>query len=332
MLGVRITRPIAPGALAHRGKRASGGGGAILLYHRIADHSPDVHGLCVTPEAFAAQMRLLREEFHPVSLEALVEAARSGAIPERSVAVSFDDGYLDSLRVASPVLQQEGIPATFFVNTDRVEVPHETWNDTLERIFLAEGPVLAELSIVLEGERLVLPTGTARERRETFWALFRRGFGATASGRAALVAAVEQWRQEAQPCRDSHRLMTGEEIVQLSRRPGHTVGAHTTHHLLLPAHPHPIQEQEISENRVWLEAKLAVPVGGFAYPYGAMDSGVVELVRRLGFSYAVTVEEGLVLPGADPFLLRRLEIKPEQAFQAKLERAFTVSAGDTTSR
>src|SRR6185295_12149507 len=105
----------------------------VLLYHRVASHEPDVHRLCVPPEAFRAQMELLARELDPVDLGELVEGARAGSVPERAVAVTFDDGYLDALETASPILAELGIPATFFVCTDGLDDPGEAWWDRLER-------------------------------------------------------------------------------------------------------------------------------------------------------------------------------------------------------
>ena len=81
-------------------------------------------------------MDYIRRECSPIGLEDLVHAAASGRIPERAVAVTLDDGYLDALTTASPILDELGVPATFFVNTDRLTEEHERWWDILERMFL----------------------------------------------------------------------------------------------------------------------------------------------------------------------------------------------------
>src|SRR4029077_16457954 len=80
--------------------------GAILSYHRVADLSPDSHGLCTPPDEFRRHMAHLRDHFTPIGLEDLVRAAASGRIPDRAVAVTLDDGYLDALTAASPILTE----------------------------------------------------------------------------------------------------------------------------------------------------------------------------------------------------------------------------------
>jgi peptidoglycan/xylan/chitin deacetylase (PgdA/CDA1 family) len=45
-------------------------------------------------------------------------------LPERAVAVTLDDGYLDALTTAAPAFQ-DGRAATFFVNSERLDEEHE---------------------------------------------------------------------------------------------------------------------------------------------------------------------------------------------------------------
>ncbi len=91
----------------------------IVYYHRIDEEQ---HRSCVAPSAFAEQMRLLRTEgFRVLPLAAVSEHLAAGrSFPERSVAVTFDDGFADNHRNALPVLVREGIPATVFLATGYV--------------------------------------------------------------------------------------------------------------------------------------------------------------------------------------------------------------------
>jgi peptidoglycan/xylan/chitin deacetylase (PgdA/CDA1 family) len=62
----------------------------------------------------------------PIALDELARAAGAGEIPESSVAVTFDDGRFDGLETISPLLLELGIPATFFVNSERLNEEHES--------------------------------------------------------------------------------------------------------------------------------------------------------------------------------------------------------------
>ena len=74
------------------------GGPRVLSYHGVCADPPDEWS--VTPGQLRAQMDVLRREFQPVSLQAIVDWLRGGPpLPPRAVAVTFDDGFRDVLTI-----------------------------------------------------------------------------------------------------------------------------------------------------------------------------------------------------------------------------------------
>jgi peptidoglycan/xylan/chitin deacetylase (PgdA/CDA1 family) len=303
--------------------RTSTAKAAILAYHRIAALVPDTHGLSTPPDRFREHMAYLRREFEPIALADLVRAAASGTLPERAVAVTFDDGYLDALAVASPILIQTEVPATFFVNTERIGELRERWWDVLERVFATETlPTVLEVFSDYAGfgsartgppegrSRISISTRTPHERASALTTLNQMAWPLDAEAREKLVGDVLAWSGiDARP-RDSHRLLTDREICALADRPGHTIGAHTTHHLALTAQTADTKRKEILESKATLERVVHQPVELFAYPYGEFDGEIVSIVKDAGFRAAVTVQPGLVAGGTNRLLLPRQEITP----------------------
>jgi peptidoglycan/xylan/chitin deacetylase (PgdA/CDA1 family) len=92
----------------------------ILMYHAVSDDpSAATRSLSVRPSMLAAQLALLRaENFTALTFTALAQALRNGgALPERPIVLTFDDGYADFHREALPLLTRYGFPATVFVTT-----------------------------------------------------------------------------------------------------------------------------------------------------------------------------------------------------------------------
>ena len=104
-------------------------------YHRIADTTSHVYGVCVSPEHFIEQMQTLRKYALPISLSKLVQHLKDGSLPPKSVAVTFDDGYADNLYSAKPILENYEIPATVFICTGYVG--KQFWWDELDRLIMA---------------------------------------------------------------------------------------------------------------------------------------------------------------------------------------------------
>jgi len=73
------------------------------------------------------------------------------------------------------------------------------------------------------------------------------------------------------------------------------LGCHTANHWGLPGLEETVAFAEISESKKYLEDEFGVEVTSFAYPYGAYDADVVELVKRAGFTNAVTDDLGVVI-------------------------------------
>jgi peptidoglycan/xylan/chitin deacetylase (PgdA/CDA1 family) len=101
----------------------------VLMYHKVNDLWPNP--ITVPTAVFAEQMSLLGElGYTPVSLGDVRDHYVDGApLPDGAVLITFDDGYLDNLVNALPILVQHGYPAVVFVpiaylDDDR-PLPHE---------------------------------------------------------------------------------------------------------------------------------------------------------------------------------------------------------------
>jgi peptidoglycan/xylan/chitin deacetylase (PgdA/CDA1 family) len=87
----------------------------VLMYHKVND--VDGNTVTVTPATFDEQMAQLGElGYTVVSLDDVVAHYLDGApLPPQAVLITFDDGYLDNLENAAPILQRYGYPAVLFV-------------------------------------------------------------------------------------------------------------------------------------------------------------------------------------------------------------------------
>lgn len=107
----------------------------ILMYHyvRTVDQAADPlgYGLSVTPAQFDEQMRWLHDNGYATVTMATAQRCIQGepACPAKSVALTFDDGYLDAYTEALPVLQRYGFVATFYVVDSFVgQPPYMSWD------------------------------------------------------------------------------------------------------------------------------------------------------------------------------------------------------------
>jgi peptidoglycan/xylan/chitin deacetylase (PgdA/CDA1 family) len=106
------------------------------MYHFVDDTPPPAGpwsvGLTVATGMFRQQMDYLAGHgYHPVTLEDIYAAmAGERRLPDKPVALTFDDGNMDNFTKAFPILREHGFVATFFVITGFVgNKLSMTWDD-----------------------------------------------------------------------------------------------------------------------------------------------------------------------------------------------------------
>ena len=107
----------------------------VLQYHHISASTPA--STSTSPERFAMHLAYLSDHgFDVVPLETLVSRLRSGQpLPDKTVAITFDDGYRSIYDTAFPMLRERGWPFTVFVNSephDRKQPSFMTWEQLRE--------------------------------------------------------------------------------------------------------------------------------------------------------------------------------------------------------
>jgi peptidoglycan/xylan/chitin deacetylase (PgdA/CDA1 family) len=304
----------------------------ILLYHRVASLRSDPWSLAVTPRRFEEHLEVLRREAHPIRLERLPRALVDSELPDRAVAVTFDDGYADNLYSAKPLLERYDVPATVFLPSGLLGTKREFWWDELDGLLLQPGRLPGSLRMKINGkahrwqlgEAARYPRSDLRHYRhwrawedppsprhalyKSMWDLMH---ALPANERNRVLVELRGWAGVEQAGRSSHRLLSVEEAVDLARGGTIEIGAHTVTHPSLSTLPVDSQRLEIVRSKATLEDIVGVPVTSFAYPYGKRSdySGqTITLVREAAFARACTNFTGLVKRSTDGFQLPRLQV------------------------
>jgi peptidoglycan/xylan/chitin deacetylase (PgdA/CDA1 family) len=297
-------------AIAARPRRRSDGVVRIFGYHHVF---PDVRKLspaimpplCVSTATFAAHMdHLVRT--HEVLRLADAAAILLGArpLPIRDVAVvTFDDGYPDILEHAAPILVERGIPATMFITTGAIDSGHLLHDRLYALVVRARRAQIRLLGAVLP-DRLV-------------WAVARADH---ALGQGDLLAATDAIlfslpiadvvlvadalaARLGEPGPDEISPILGWDGVRELAATGMEIGAHGVTHGHFPLET-PLA-RELDEPRAAIAAAVGRSPVAIAYPAGRYDVGVIESVRRAGYTIGLTTEDRPNRPGVDLLRLGR---------------------------
>jgi peptidoglycan/xylan/chitin deacetylase (PgdA/CDA1 family) len=299
---------------------------AILMYHSVLldpSRYVDTWGEIAHSELiFRAQMELLAREFHPISLDEAIKHLRSGdGLPRRSVVVTFDDGYADNYEVAVPVLNQAGVPATFYVTVDCVENKRLPWPSRL-RFALRN----TRLSAWGDSQGRNWPLNLPEEKEAAFLRSCDVCCQLSGTAQEDFVVRVEQELEAKIPCLPDSLMLSYEQIRALQRH-GHIVGSHTMTHPNMAYLKADDAVRELTESKRRLERNLETPIRHFSYPCPALSphwsAKTAEQTQIAGYETAVTTDNGLTHTGDNPFCLKRLRpTKTVEGLLWNLESAF----------
>lgn len=275
----------------------------ILIYHRVLEQRDPYRDCTPTLAEFQAQMMVLQRYYRPVSLEEGICLLKQNKLPANSVCITFDDGYLDNLTLAAPLLKSMDIPATVYV-ASAFSQGDNMWNDNLIDLISDQSLVEFEFSAIGLGKRRV---SDVSERKLLIREVLKLIKYIPVGERKTLVDnLVAQHRSTA----FTSKMMSGEQWAQLANY-NVAVEAHTHDHPIMSVLPVEEQRSQLEQNLACLRQQhLDIDNIGFAYPNGKFTTDYTDetanLVEQLGFKYAVTTHHGICTPSSDFFQLPRV--------------------------
>lgn len=238
----------------------------ILMYHEIGDLDYDSDNFwCVSPENFAEQMKLLKEEgYQTISLNELEERmgenkAASENTGKKLIVITFDDGRKGVYTYTYPLLKELGFTATVYL------VPK--WIEEVKEV--------KEVKEV-EGVRGV-----------------QRIEGAGRIGRVEGINEIEG--KNIPPSEHYSSFMSWEEIKEISSY--FEIGSHSFSHQDLTC----LDEEQIKEELEKAEREIISQLGKtgkkiekvehFSYPFGKINPRIIKIVGEK-YKTAVSVQRG----------------------------------------
>lgn len=283
----------------------------LIAYHSINEYREDRIRVTniVRPTIFEAQVQYLASTANIITLkEYLDHIEERKPILNKSVVVTFDDGYKDNLTIALPILQKYGVPATFFIATGYIGTGKVKWEDELSCVIRRSKKESISIS---------LPTGNfpfdISSDKAKFQAIDYLVKVLSTFSQADRHQVLDQVKGQSDVKCDGQTgvMMSWDDVRQLANTPGFSIGSHTiTHQRLTRISPDDVAF-EITSSKVNLENEIGAPVALFAYPNGEFNQDVISAVQRAGYSCAVTIEYGKNDIKSDPYRLKRVLV-PDQ--------------------
>jgi FkbM family methyltransferase len=269
VLTVRATRPaLTANKINFSGKQNKP---VILLYHRVADEPMDYQLLCTSPKNFETHLKILSENYRVVRLAELLDEIRNNRLVPNTVALTFDDGYVDNFSNALPLLEKYKIPATIFVASGMVGLSGPAWWDAMGNIFLCSEnlPKILKMEDNCGSIEWDLSTPQKRiEAHDEICGVFRHK---PAQETYPIVEQLLRWAGLNGKTTGSRRIVNEQELLRLSQSEFIYIGSHTVWHSQLTSLTPQQQDFELGQSARHLQEIIHKPVEIVSYPFGGAD-------------------------------------------------------------
>jgi peptidoglycan/xylan/chitin deacetylase (PgdA/CDA1 family) len=217
-----------------------------------------------------------------------------GDFSNRFVAVTFDDGYRDTLEYAYPILKKYDVPFTVYVATSFADRIGEMWWLALEQV-IANNELVG---IRIDNSDRWFECRSVASKYAAFDHIYSW---------LRELKTEDELRHFMRELAARHRVdmtaicgelcMDWPQIVKLATDPLVTIGAHTVNHVILAKVGEAALRAELHNSRAVIDAAIGTRPQHLAYPVGdAAAAGPREfkIAAELGFKTAVTTRQGVV--------------------------------------
>lgn len=260
----------------------------IIMYHGVRKEEQRINGRHISAVQFERQLRYFIRHFDVVPLNDICEMKLRRVVPIRkTISITFDDGYLNNLTVALPLLEKYGLPATFFLSTAAFE--NADYTHPADRIDLIRASTGSAEIAFSEHAPIDSRNFIGRNHAERYGYHYLHALSVRPLNRL-----LDKLNREF-PLKDLTRnvnqelyaLMDKASVEDMAARKLADIGSHGYHHVNLSALSDGEIDDELSLSRMILAKLSGRPVQSVAFPYGCFDDRVLASARKAGFDYLI---------------------------------------------
>jgi peptidoglycan/xylan/chitin deacetylase (PgdA/CDA1 family) len=260
---------------------------AVLCYHRISKDNKFLNkknplsGLEVHQSIFEQQIKFLKKNFKILSLNELKKHIKEQN-DDFAISITFDDGYLDNINLALPILEKHNIPATIFVITRFLKSDDFMW-----WYFLWEN-LNNQKFIIINSQKIYL----RNEMDIINW------YGII-SNEVINLNYKEQKNYLDKVFGNQLNfdykdlIFDFNQLVDLSKNNLIEIGSHTLTHPKLTSLSDAEIYNELSVSKKIIEEKIKKKVNFLAYPYGSKDevnNKIIKIAQQVGYQMAFSTK------------------------------------------
>jgi peptidoglycan/xylan/chitin deacetylase (PgdA/CDA1 family) len=330
--GMRAVFNSPPAALVAR--RAARQRLVVLCYHDIRADEDFSSWLRISVSDFRSHLAALASLgrfVSPLALETGATWSESGW----QFLITFDDGYLNNLTMALPVLEEFSAPALFFVSTGHLVSGEPFWFDRI--VTRIQSAKLRSLDLSRFGLRLYTFAGEdGPERWDDIEAVLSELKQLGNPGHPdvdRLLAHMDAEYGDMAAAADARlRPLRPDELRAMAKSPVVHVGSHGHRHEILTRLDERSLDTALTGSKAILEDLMGRPVNAIAYPNGDSDRRVSDACARAGYQRGYAARAGLVGVDSDVWQLPRILVGGYDSARALTQRINEVACRRVVGR
>jgi len=263
----------------------------IIMYHGVSSCDCfKINGRHLPDKEFEKHIQYYKKHFDIVSLSQIYTMRRGNYIPKRpTIALTFDDGFINNLDIAIPILEKHGVPATFFVTTAPIEKP----DSILFSEILEIGCAFSEKDEVQLGGIVFKKTGKYKWTSTDGQTLYGYLQQQKPQEKTKLIL---DWKTQhkldekaKQVNKQCYALMNEKQLKQLASSPLVEIGSHAHSHHLLTLLTDDELTFELQHSKSLLEKSINKKVESIAFPDGYYNKRVLDFCSAEGYKNLIAV-------------------------------------------
>jgi peptidoglycan/xylan/chitin deacetylase (PgdA/CDA1 family) len=291
-LKVQLTHALATPPVRALSRAFYSGSGVIFTLHRVVEHEDEtlIPGIAITTVFLLELLEIIhRQGREIIPLSEVPNRLHRKIGARRWACLTFDDGFLDNLTLASPILTRLGVPYTLFVVSDWVTRRSVSCSALLERLVMTA----PEVRFVWDGQEYRFKTVSRAQKLAcyTFLDLLRWRDPVFDSHVPSLVNSMGISISETM----SRLFLDSASLASIRADGCCEIGSHTKSHRPLAHLNIDDAQSELADSRSAIGALLSRAPDMIAYPYGSRDqcsTREFSAAAACGYRIGVTTRTG----------------------------------------
>ena len=304
------------------GMKFGGGTIRIVTYHRVLDRfDPETYPfdeelIDATTKEFRTQLRYLSENYDVISFNELIECVNDNRkLPNKTVLITFDDGFRDNYDHAFPIILEYSLPVTMLLATDYIGAKNTFWYDKLA--FILFNTTAQEMNLKESGLHYNLRC-MKQERRAVFRKILKYLSRVDDDTRLATLDEIDGiygdiYDNLSPEIKALSQPLTWEQVKEMHAA-GVAIGSHTKSHSFLSRLNNVQLQEELVGSKKKIEGETGAIVSVIAYPNGQkkdFNERVKAAAKEAGYSLGLSYINGVnKLKELDCYALKRLHVSP----------------------